>query len=296
MIEDVERENVGEIKKNVSMKEHTTYKTGGIVRYMIYPTNINQLKKLLTFIQKNKIKYKVVGNGSNLIFTDDFYDGIIIKLDYLRDLHIEGKEITVGAGYSLMRLSLKLSMAGYTGLEFASGIPGTVGGAIYMNAGAYKSDMGYVIKKVKVLTPDLEIKDIFNKDLDFHYRTSFFKKHDGYVILEGTFHLNYGNKEDSLTMIKERKERRMATQPLEYPSAGSVFRNPEGDAAGRLIEEAGLKGLKVGGAMVSEKHANFIINTGGATSKDLKELIQIIKAKVKEKYDIELMEEQEYVG
>lgn len=296
MIEDVERENVGEIKKNVSMKEHTTYKTGGIVRYMIYPTNINQLKTLLTFIQKNKIKYKVIGNGSNLIFTDDFYDGIIIKLDYMRDLHIEGKEITVGAGYSLMRLALKLSMAGYTGLEFASGIPGTVGGAIYMNAGAYKSDMGYVIKKVKVLTPDLEIKDIFNKDLDFHYRTSFFKKHDGYVILEGTFYLNYGNKEDSLMMIKERKERRMATQPLEYPSAGSVFRNPEGDAAGRLIEEAGLKGLKVGGAMVSEKHANFIINTGGATSKDLKELIQIIKAKVKEKYDIELMEEQEYVG
>ena len=295
MIEEVEKLNVGKIKTNVSMKEYTTYKTGGIVRYMIFPSSIEELITLITFIKTKNIKYKVIGNGSNLIFTDEYYDGIIIKLENMRSLHIHGKEIKVEAGYSLMRLSLKLSMSGYTGREFASGIPGTVGGAIYMNAGAYKNDMGYVVKKVKVLTPDLEIKEIENKNLDFHYRTSFFKTHPGYIILEGTFYLEYGDREESLSMIQERKLRRMQTQPLEYPSAGSVFRNPEGDAAGRLIEEAGMKGYKIGGAMVSEKHANFIVNMGNATSADIEKLIMEIKKQIKEKYDIDLKEEQEYV-
>lgn len=164
-----------------------------------------------------------------------------------------------------------------------------------MNAGAYKSDMGYVVKSIKVLTPDLEIKTMYNRELDFHYRSSFLQKNNGYICLEATLQLRKGNRSLILEVINDRKKRRLETQPLEYPSAGSVFRNPEGDYAGRLIEEIGYKGKIIGGAQVSEKHANFIINKGNATGEDIKELINEIKEKVKEKYNIDLKCEQEIV-
>ena len=185
---------------------------------------------------------------------------------------------------------------GLTGLEFAAGIPGTIGGAIYMNAGAYKSDMGYVVEKVKVLTDKLEIISLVNKEMNFHYRSSFLQKHKGYICLEALIKLSKGNRDNIEELMAERKRRRIESQPLEYPSCGSVFRNPEGDFAGRLIEEAGLKGKRIGGAMVSKKHANFIINYKNASADDIHDLILNVHDKVLKKYNIDLKIEQEFVN
>ena len=234
--------------------------------------------------------------GSNLIFSDDLYEGVLIKLDEFNDLKIEDTTITVGAGYSLIKLSLKTANLGLSGLEFAAGIPGTIGGAVYMNAGAYNSDMGYVVQNVKVLTPDLKIVEFENKELNFHYRTSFFKTHPGFICLEAIIRLEKGSKQAIEEVMKSRLKRRMESQPLEYPSAGSVFRNPEGMFAGQLIEESGLKGKKIGGAMVSEKHANFIINHKNAKSSEIKELIELVHDTVLEKYNVDMRCEQEFVN
>lgn len=294
-IDDIKKLKVGKVIENIDLKKYTTYKAGGIGRVLVIPKDIESLQKLFNYINKNNIKYKMLGLGSNLIFGDDIYEGILIKLDEFNDVNISGTTIRVGAGYSLIKLSLLAARNDLAGLEFASGIPGTVGGAIYMNAGAYKSDMGYIVKEIKVLTPDNEIITMSNKELDFHYRTSFLQKNPGYICLEATLNLYKGDRNAILDVIRDRKKRRMETQPLEFPSAGSVFRNPPDDFAGRLIEELGYKGKKIGGAMVSTKHANFIINVGNAKGNDIKKLILEIQEKVKEKYDIELKVEQEFV-
>lgn len=294
-INSLKKLNIGEIKEYVDLKNYTTYKAGGLGRFLVIPDNRDSLIKLLNYIKKNNLKYKILGFGSNLIFSDSLYDGILIKLDNLNDVKINGTEIYAEAGYSLIKLSLLAARNSLAGLEFASGIPGSVGGAIFMNAGAYKSDMGYIVKEVEVLTPDLEIKIMKNKELDFHYRTSFLQKNKGYICLSCTLSLYKGDKEAIINVIRDRKLRRLESQPLEYPSAGSVFRNPEGDYAGRLIENIGYKGHKIGDAMVSIKHANFIINAGHAKGDDIKKLILEIQDKVKEEYDIELKVEQEFV-
>ena len=294
-IDDIKKLKVGKVIENIDLKKYTTYKAGGIGRVLVIPKDIESLQKLFNYINKNNIKYKMLGLGSNLIFGDDIYEGILIKLDEFNDVNISDTTIRVGAGYSLIKLSLLAARNDLAGLEFASGIPGTVGGAIYMNAGAYKSDMGYIVKEIKVLTPDNEIITMSNKELDFHYRTSYLQKNPGYICLEATLNLYKGDRNAILDVIRDRKKRRMETQPLEFPSAGSVFRNPPDDFAGRLIEELGYKGKKIGGAMVSTKHANFIINVGNAKGNDIKKLILEIQEKVKEKYDIELKVEQEFV-
>ena len=294
-IDDIKKLKVGKVIENIDLKKYTTYKAGGIGRVLVIPKDIESLQKLFNYINKNNIKYKMLGLGSNLIFGDDIYEGILIKLDEFNDVNISDTTIRVGAGYSLIKLSLLAARNDLAGLEFASGIPGTVGGAIYMNAGAYKSDMGYIVKEIKVLTPDNEIITMSNKELDFHYRTSYLQKNPGYICLEATLNLYKGDRNAILDVFRDRKKRRIETQPLDYPSAGSVFRNPPDDFAGRLIEELGYKGKKIGGAMVSTKHANFIINVGNAKGNDIKKLILEIQEKVKEKYDIELKVEQEFV-
>ena len=295
IIEELKELQVGKILEDYILKEHTTYKVGGKAICAVVPEDEKKLILLLSYLKEKNIKYMVLGNGSNVIFNDSGYNGVIIKLDNFNHLNIINNKIVVGAGYPLNKLALRVSRLGFTGMEFAAGIPGTVGGAVYMNAGAYKSDMGYILTSIKVLTPDYEIKTMKNKELDFHYRTSFLQKNKGYICLEATITLIKGNSEEIMEIISERKKRRVETQPLEYPSAGSVFRNPEGDFAGRLIEEIGYKGKNIGGAQVSEKHANFIINTGNATGEEIKELINDIKNKVKEEYNIELKVEQEFV-
>lgn len=284
----------GRIDTNVSLKQLTTYKLDGIAKYVVYPNDTKELIKIIKELKEQNQKYKIIGGGSNLIFHGN-YDGYLIKLDKLDNLKIDGNKITVGAGYSTIRLAYKVSKLGLSGLEFATGIPGAIGGAIFNNAGAYGSDMGYIVESIKVLTPNLEIKTMYNKELDFHYRTSFLKKNKDYICLEATIILKNGNKENIMEIIEDRKQRRMMSQPLEYPSAGSVFRNPPDDSAWRLIEEIGYKGKNIGGAKVSEKHANFIINYNNASGEDIIKLINEIKERVKEKYNVELILEQEIV-
>ena len=223
-------------------------------------------------------------------------NGILIKLTEFDDIEIFDNKIRVGAGYSLMKLSRIALKNSLTGLEFAAGIPGTVGGAVFMNAGAYKSDMGYIVQMIKVLTPDFRIVTLENKELAFHYRTSFLKTHPNYICLAAIIKLETGKKEAIEEVMKSRLQRRKEAQPLEYPSAGSVFRNPPGMFSGELIENCGLKGKKIGGAQVSEKHANFIINTGNATANDVKELIDYVKKEVEKKYHVSLTTEQEFVN
>ena len=295
MIEEIKKLKVGKVVANPKMCDYTTYKVGGNALALVSPDSIEDFIKLLEYLKNNNVKYKIIGNGSNLIFKDEPYNGIIIKLDALDKINIDGVVVTVGAGYSLVKLCMKVAKLGLAGLEFAAGIPGTVGGAIFMNAGAYKSDMGYIVSEIKVLTPSLEVKTMYNRDLDFHYRSSFLQKNPEYICLEAKIVLKRGDAEAILEVIEDRKQRRLLSQPLEYPSAGSVFRNPENDFAGRLIEELGYKGKHIGGAFVSEKHANFIINKEHATASDVRNLIMEIKEKVKDKYNIDLIVEQEFV-
>lgn len=295
LIEQIEKLNIGDIIENADLRKYTTYKAGGKALAIVIPDDLNGLITLIKFLREKKVKYKILGNGSNLIFSDKGYNGILIKLDNFNKLEFNDNYVTVGAGYSLTKLSLRTARRGYTGLEFASGIPGTVGGAIFMNAGAYKMDMGYITTTVKVLDPNLEVKILTNQDLEFHYRSSFLQKVKNYICIEATLLLRKGDTETIMEVINDRKKRRIESQPLEYPSAGSVFRNPEGDYAGRLIEEIGYKGYSIGDAMVSLKHANFIINKGNASGDDIKKLIKEIKTKVKEKYNIDLKVEQEFV-
>lgn len=297
IIKKIESLNIGKIEENVELRKYTTYKVGGKARAIIYPKDIKSLIKLMKIIKEENIPYKILGNGSNLLFSDKEYNGLIIKLSDFNNIEfLRGNKIRVGAGFSLIKLSLLAAKKALTGLEFAAGIPGSVGGSIFMNAGAYKSDMGYIVKEVKVLTPDLKVITLENKEMNFHYRSSFLQKHRDFICLEVLLKLEKGNKQAIETVIKERKKRRLESQPLEYPSAGSVFRNPEGMYAGELIEKLGLKGKRKGGAMVSTKHANFIINYQNASSKDIKYLIDYVHDQVLEKYQVDMKVEQEFVN
>lgn len=285
-------ENDGDIKENVSLKTLTTLKVGGISKYVFYPKNVTSLKKALTLFKETNINYKIFGNGSNIIPSDKIYDGVIIKLSSLNNLKINDEVIEVEAGYSLMKLAKEVIKLGLSGLEWANGIPGTIGGAVYMNAGAYKQDMSFVLEKITVLDENMNIVTLNKDELDFSYRHSRLME-ENLICLSATLKLE--KKDISLIeeVVNKRKEKRMETQPLEYPSAGSVFRNPFNDFAGRLVEECNLKGKQIGGAMISLKHANFIINKDNATGKDVLDLINLAKKEVKEKFNIELKQEQE---
>ena len=296
IINEIMNEKIGDIKIDASMSKYTTYKVGGIAKILVYPKNIEKLILLMEIINKYNLKYFILGNGSNVLFSDLVYDGVIIKLDYFDDIDFQDNIVRVGAGYSLIKLSLECAKRGLAGLEFASGIPGTLGGAVFMNAGAYNSDMKSVIKDVIVLTPDLKVITLTNKEMNFNYRESFLQHHKGYICLGATLKLGHGEKQELEEIIKDRKLKRKKTQPLEYPSAGSVFRNPKGLFSGKLIEDLNLKGYQVGGAMISKKHANFIINVGNATAEDIKEIIDHVKIKAKEKYNINLRVEQRLIN
>ena len=293
MIENIKNMNIGLVYENIDLKKYTTYKVGGTGKLLVIPDTIEKLVELLNYLKENNIKYKIIGNGSNLIFVND-YNGVLIKLDKLNNVQINDKEVTAEAGASLIGLALKVSRMGLKGMEFATGIPGTIGGAVYMNAGAYKEDMASIIKKVKLLDENDNIIELNKEDLEFGYRKSILQSKK-YVCLEATLLLDYGDIDEIMALSEMRKQKRIETQPLEYPSAGSVFRNPENGFAWQLIDDIGYKGKRIGDAMVSEKHANFIINVGNANGSDIKELIDEIKNKVKDKYNIDLKVEQEIV-
>jgi len=287
---------IGKILENESLKKYNTYKIGGIAKLVVFPSNEEKLIELLKIIKENNIKYKVIGKGSNLIFSSKEYDGILIRLDEFNNLEINENKVIVGAGYSTVKLSLETAKLGLSGLEFAAGIPGTIGGAVFMNAGAYKSDMSEVLEQIKVIDNNLNIITMSKNDLDFSYRKSFLQSNKEYICLEATLTLTPLPKEEIIEKIEKRKAKRLETQPLEYPSAGSVFRNPDDVPAGKLIEDAGLKGKQIGGAMVSKKHANFIINYDNATGEDVYNLINFVKTEIKNKTGVELKQEQEFVN
>lgn len=287
----------GEVTEHASLKNLNTYRIDGKAKILFSPFSINDLIESLKLIKKENIKYFVLGNGSNVIFNDKEYDGVIIRLNKLCGIEVypDMKMAYAEAGAMLPKLSLESINNSLTGLEFAIGIPGTVGGSIYGNAGAYNSNILDYVTSVTVLDENLDIKIIEHEDISYGYRTSMFKENKNYIILAAKFFLKIGDKENSLEMIAERRERRQEAQPLEYPSAGSVFRNPEGDYAGRLIESCGLRGVQIGGAEVSEKHANFVINKNNATGKDVHDLIKHIHQTVLEKTSVDLKIEQEFV-
>lgn len=296
MIEEFIKNNkIGKLLVNENLKKYNTYRVESTASYIVFPKSIDKLIELIKYLKEHSINYKILGNGSNLIFVDKVYNGVLIKLDEFNDIEINGEVITIGAGYSLAKLATEMTKKGLSGLEFACGIPGSIGGSIYMNAGAYNSDMGYIIESVKVLDNELNIKIFYNKNLNFHYRKSMFQDNKDFIILSAKIVLKKGNKSEMIEIIEDRKRRRLISQPLEYPSAGSVFRNPDIAPSGKLIEDAGLKGKSIGGAMVSPKHANFIINSGGATGEDIYKLINEIKDTIKKKYEVELRVEQEIV-
>ena len=281
-----------DIKENVSFKTLTTYKTGGVCKYLISPFEVLSLIELLKVLKKNNIKFKIFGNGSNILASDKVYDGVIIRLDKFNKVKVDGDIVYAEAFVNLISLSLTCLNNNLTGFEWASGIPGTVGGACYMNAGAYLKSVSDVLISVTVLDEDYNVLEIPLKDLEFGYRKSNLMD-KGYIILGAKFKLSKGNYDDILNLITERRERRYKNQPLNYPSAGSVFRNPDGDYAGRLIEECNRKGYIKGGAKISDMHANFIVNYNNATSSDVKDLIELAKLKVHEKFNIDLKCEQE---
>lgn len=292
MIKDFFNKGNYNYEDNISLKKYNTYRIDILAKYVVFPKNAKELIELINFARTNNIKYMILGNGSNVIFNTTYYDGIIIKLDNFNNMTIKGNKVYAEAGCSLIKLAISTINAGLSGLEFACGIPGTVGASISMNAGAYNLDISNSLESISVLTPQNKIITLNKKNLEFSYRDSFLKRNPDYVVLSANFLLKEGNREEMLLQMEERKKRRKDTQPLEYPSAGSVFRNPPSMYAGELIEKCNLKGYCIGDATVSTKHANFIVNKGNATGKDIVSLINKIKEEVKNKYKIELILEQ----
>ncbi len=287
---------LGEVLTDFSLKEHTSFKIGGVADLYVCPKNLMELINTLAILKENNVPYFLLGAGSNLLIADKGIRGAVIKLgDGFDYAHAKGDYILAGAGVSLAKLATEAKNAELKGLEFASGIPGSLGGALFMNAGAYGGEMKDVVSEVSFIDANGTVKTIPANECDFGYRKSVFSKGDK-IIISAKITLQKGNKDEISATMRELNAKRKEKQPLEYPSAGSTFRRPEEHFAGSLIEQAGLKGYTIGGAQVSEKHAGFVINTGNATSKDVCDLIEHIKKTVFEKFGVELEPEVKIIG
>lgn len=276
---------------NVDLKKYNTYGIGGKSKYLIKPRNLEELENVIKYLKDNSISWHIIGSGSNIILPDDDYDGAIIKLDYINELLIEDDFAYAGAGENLNSLIKKLLDMGYVNLATLYGIPGTLGGALIGNAGANNKEIYDDILSITIYDNG-EFKTINKENITYSYRNTEFKNKQNIIVLGATIKLEKGDSKAAWDMIKSNLENRKNKQPLEYKNAGSVFKNPKLESAGKLIEECNLKGYKINDAMVSLKHANFIINLKNATSHDIIELIEYIKNKVKEEKGIELELEQ----
>ena len=287
----------GEVTEHTSLKNMNTYHIDGKAKILIEPNSINDLVEVIKILREYKEPYFILGAGSNIVLNDKEIDGVVIKLTKLNGIEVYPEEGTIyaEAGAMLPKVVIDSVNNGLCGLEFAAGIPGTIGGAVYGNAGAYNACIMDYVKSVTVLDQNNEIITLENDDIFYEYRNTVFKQTKKYIILGAKLYLREGNKEESENIMADRKRRRVESQPLEFPNAGSVFRNPEGDFAGRLIEVCELKGYKIGGAEVSTKHANFIINKENATGTDIHNLILHVHDTVKEKTGVDLLIEQEFV-
>lgn len=270
------------------MKNHTTFKIGGLCDVFVKPTTIEQLREVIKLLKENDINYYIVGNGSNLLVSDDGYRGVIINLfNNFSEITVNDNTITASAGALLGKIGHVALENGLKGFEFATGIPGTLGGAVVMNAGAYGGEMKDVLVSATVLNKDGDIITLSNEELELGYRSSIIEKNE-YIVVSAEIRLQKGSKEEIKALIQELAMKRREKQPLEYPSAGSTFKRPKDNFAGKLIMDAGLRGYTVGGAMVSEKHCGFVINKDNATCEDVIKLTEDVKEKVKEQFDIEL--------
>jgi UDP-N-acetylmuramate dehydrogenase len=289
--------NIGKVKEQEPMSNHTTIKIGGPADIFVEPTSIENLEKLMKLILEFNLQWRAIGRGSNLLVSDKGIEGVVIKLGGgIDSLELNDQQITVGGGHSLVSLATMMSKKGYSGLEFASGIPGSVGGAVYMNAGAHGSDISKILKKARILFDDGTIGWLSNEEMEFSYRTSVLQKKKPGVVLEAVFQLTSGEKNQIVSEMQKNKDYRRDTQPYNYPCAGSIFRNPLPNYAGKLIEVAGLKGFSIGGAKISEMHGNFIVNAGNATAKDVLDLIDHVKKTIYDLYEIKMETEVEIVG
>ncbi|NCB92386.1 MAG: UDP-N-acetylmuramate dehydrogenase [Clostridia bacterium] len=278
------------------MKKHTTFRVGGPADIYVCPADSEETAKVVHICQEEGIPFFVLGNGSNLLVSDQGFRGVVIQIyKNMNQMRIEGNEIIAQAGVLLSSASKKAMEASLTGMEFASGIPGTLGGAVVMNAGAYGGEMKDILVSVTVLTPEGDIRQMSVGELELGYRTSVIKE-KGFVVLEVRIRLEKGKKELIQKRMDELKTQRVSKQPLEYPSAGSTFKRPEGYFAGKLIQDAGLCGYQVGGAQVSEKHCGFVVNTGEATAADVAGLIRQVQDIVYEKFQVKLETEVKFLG
>ena len=272
-----------EILENEPLSLHTSFRIGGPARVLALPKNEAETAALVRFAGENAVPLRLLGGGSNVLVSDEGINALVVHLP-AGQITVEGNEITAGAGAGKAYLAQTAANAGLAGLEFAHGIPGTVGGGVRMNAGAYGGEMAQVVRSVTALDREGNLKEFDNSALSFGYRRSFFTDHPEYVVLSARFALKPDEKDAILARMHDLAARRKEKQPLEYPSAGSVFKRPVGFFAGKLIKDAGLKGYAIGGAQVSEKHAGFIINRGGATAKDVLALVRHIQKTVREKF------------
>ncbi|WP_090925594.1 UDP-N-acetylmuramate dehydrogenase [Salibacterium qingdaonense] len=292
---ELQEADIGRVAWKEPMSKHTTWKIGGPADVLIEPEGIKALQRAMAVITTWNVPWRAVGRGSNLLVEDAGIKGVVIKLgrnmEYMEENNIQ---IRAGAGFSFIKLATILSKKGYSGLEFAGGIPGTVGGAVFMNAGAHGSDMSDIVVKAHVLYPDGSLVWLTNEELEFSYRTSILQKERA-VVCEAVLALKEGNKEEVVEEMKKHKDYRRSTQPWNYPCAGSVFRNPLPNHAGALIEKAGLKGYHHGGAGISEQHANFIVNLDQAKASDVSAIIRHVQDTIYELYGITMQTEVEIV-
>jgi len=276
------------VKYGEPMKKHTTFRIGGEAACVIWVENEKQLAALFRLCKEEAIPYLVMGNGSNLLFSDEGFDGIIFLIgSRMQEIQVEGTRITAKAGAMMSRIASVAKDHSLTGLEFASGIPGTIGGGVVMNAGAYGGELKDVIIRVRVMDPDGKARVVDHTQMHFGYRTSLIKE-EPLVVLEVEMELAQGNQAEIQEKMEELAAKRKEKQPLEYPSAGSTFKRPEGYFAGALIQEAGLRGYSIGDAQVSEKHCGFVINRGNASCEDVKKLMQHVIKVVEEKNGVTL--------
>ena len=287
------------LTENADMSRYTSFRAGGCARALIEVATTEELKAVLQLVTEENIPHMVIGNGSNMLFKDSGYDGIVIKLSQQGFDYVNfGENNTVSAGTAVANgvLAKMLQREGLAGFEFASGIPGSLGGAVFMNAGAYGGEMKDIVKSVKTISPDGQEERIFTaEEMDFGYRHSCLEE-NGYIAVEVTMELEKGDKEEIAARMKELMEKRNSKQPVNYPSAGSTFKRPEGYFAGKLIEDAGLKGLTVGGAQVSTLHSGFVINIGGATATDILQLMALVQNTVYDKFGVMLEPEVRIIG
>ena len=285
-----------QVKTEEPMKNHTTFRVGGPAEFFVMPRTAEEVKKVIDLCRRESFPYYIIGNGSNLLVSDQGYRGVVLQI-YKEMSYIEVEEnvVVAQAGALLSAIANKALENGLTGFEFAAGIPGTLGGACVMNAGAYGGEIKDVLEEVTALTEEGEVLTIPKENLELGYRTSIIAR-KGYTVLEARIQLRGGEKEAIKSLMEELKDKRVSKQPLEYPSAGSTFKRPEGYFAGKLIQDAGLRGFSVGGAQVSEKHCGFVINRENATAADVAELMRQVSARVEEEFGVKLEPEVKRLG